>query len=121
MKEQEKLRFISLFNKNTDIFDYPADFGGLGEIFNINKLENINFFDYKPSKKKPLPTLEIKQGIIHVNLESNHNNSMQVNSDSKTIKGNVFPMRNPLMPQFPIDPRMFAMFTAAMAAKQGMN
>jgi hypothetical protein len=51
----------------------PADFGSLGELLDERKYENLNFFEYKPSKNKTIPTIEVKQGSICVPLERNEN------------------------------------------------
>jgi hypothetical protein len=54
------------------IFNFPSDFGGVGEVYEDEKYENLNFFDYK-TKSKQLPCTDINQFIP---LEMSHSNAL---------------------------------------------
>lgn len=84
------------------IANFPADYGGLGEILDDQKYEHLNFFEYKPNKNKTIPSIEIKQGSICVPLESkteNLNNNINTpsyvtnlaNLNNNIYPGNAFP------------------------------
>jgi hypothetical protein len=51
----------------------------MGEILDERKYENINFFEYKPSKNKNIPTIEVRQGSVCVPLERNENLNINYN------------------------------------------
>jgi hypothetical protein len=55
------------------LFNLPADYGGLGEVYHDEKYEHLNFFEYK-TKSKQLPNLELREGNVFIPLEVSHNN-----------------------------------------------
>jgi hypothetical protein len=64
------------------LFNLPADFGGLGEVLEDDKYDNLNFFEYK-TKSRQLPILEMKEGSVYVPLEINqgmHRQPVQPNN-----------------------------------------
>lgn len=74
----------------TYLFNFPSDLGGLGEIYNDQKYEDLNFFYYKPSGKIiDLPHLEYKQNSnssqLNIELPQRANNS-KINSDNIEIE-----------------------------------
>jgi len=87
--------------------NFPADYGGMGEILEERNYENLNFFDQKLSKIKTTPVIEIKQGSVYVPLEcrneilninfnptTNVNNFSSINTNIIHGAGNSVPFQN---------------------------
>jgi len=104
---------ISLIQKDLIkyLFNLPADYGGIGEILDEKKFENLNFFEYKPSKNKQLPTIEVRQGSMCVTLERNENIIINYNpptnvNNFSSINSNItgstnFPVIHPNLKSLP--------------------
>jgi hypothetical protein len=55
------------------VFNLPADYGGLGEVYHDDKHEHLSFFEYK-TKNRQLPHLELRESNVFIPLEVSQNN-----------------------------------------------
>lgn len=86
---KNNFNFESYKDLDTYLFNFPSDLGGLGETYNDQKYEDLNFFYYKPSGKiADLPQPEYKPTIntSYINLElpiksSNINSNLEQNQN----------------------------------------
>jgi hypothetical protein len=94
LKKAIKEKRIQLPTSNVKkyLFNFPADYGGLGEILDEKKYENVNFFEYKLNKAKMIPNLEIRQNQVFLPLENKHEN---IDNNYNTIKN--IPILNPII------------------------
>lgn len=103
MKKAIKEKRIQLPTSNVKkyLFNFPADYGGLGEILDEQKYENVNFFEYKLNKAKMIPNLEIRQNQVFLPLENKNEN---IDNNYNTIKN--IPILNPIIKpgQLPVAP-----------------
>jgi hypothetical protein len=74
----------------------------LGEVLDEQKYENLKFFEFKPSKNKPIPNIEVRAGAICVPIERNENLNINYNPHLNT---NISPLnynytqgQNPFFP-----------------------
>ena len=82
---KENRIFLPSSNLGKYLFDFfPADYGGLSEVLDEQKYENLNFFEYKRSKARSTPSLEVKQGLVCVPLE-NRNENLNINYNATSI------------------------------------
>jgi hypothetical protein len=76
------------------LFNLPSDFGGIGEVQEDSKYENLNFFEYR-TKNKQLPAIEIRQGVVCVPVESSHEQILH-NPLNNNFPPNISPQINPM-------------------------
>ena len=81
---KENRIFLPSSNLSKYLFDFfPSDYGGLNDVLDEQKFENLNFFEYKRSKIRNVPSLEVKQGLVCVPLE-NRNENLNINYNATT-------------------------------------
>lgn len=97
-KYKENIASLSEYKMDDKIFNYifnlPSDFGGIGEVQEDSKFENLNFFEYR-TKNKQLPAIEIKQGVVCVPAESSHEHILH-NPLNNNFPPNISPQINPM-------------------------
>ena len=49
--------------------EFPSDFGGLGEVYDDQRYEEVNLFDNKTPIDKLIPQMRYTPNQIYVNLE----------------------------------------------------
>lgn len=79
------------------IFNLPSDFGGVSEVFEDNKYENLNIFE-KMNKNRSFPNIDIKQGIVYVPLENHNEGNISnniLNNNINLINPNSTPANMP--------------------------
>jgi hypothetical protein len=99
LKKAIKDNRLQLPNRNLKkyLYEFPSDYGGLGEVLEEKKFEKVNFFENKVSKNKQIPSIELRNGLLCVPLESSLNiiyNPKTVNI-SPPVFPPVFPMQIP--------------------------
>jgi hypothetical protein len=96
LKKAIKENRLQLPNRNLKkyIYEFPSDYGGLGEVLEEKKFEKVNFFENKVTKNKQTPSIELRNGLLCVPLESSLN--IIYNPKTVNISPPVFP------PVFPI-------------------
>ncbi len=75
------------------IWDFPSDYGGLGEVLEERKFEKLNFFENKVSKNKQLPSIDLRNGLLCVPLESRNENINIIYNHPTNV--NIFSSINP--------------------------
>ena len=63
------------------LFSFPSDYGGLGDVFNDQNYENVNFFENKTNVHKLAPSIRLHNQQAYVNLEignQNINNNINI-------------------------------------------
>lgn len=77
------------------IYDFPSDYGGLGEVLEEREYEKVNFFENKVNKNKQTPSIDLRNGLLCVPLES-RNENLNIIYNQPTYK-NIFPsINNPI-------------------------
>ena len=90
------------------LFNFPSDFGGVGEVFNDQNYEKVNFFDMKNSGNHKLypvcrmdhffvPLPQFNNNINSINSDIHKNNSAQLNPN---LNPQSFPFPNILHPNY---------------------
>lgn len=84
--KDNKVHLPNTKNLQKYLFNFPGDYGGLGEILDEQKFEKLNFFEYKPGKNKMIPFIEMRQGSICVPLECRNENLNIIYNDPFNVK-----------------------------------
>jgi hypothetical protein len=99
-KYKDNIKALSEYKMNDNkIFNYlftlPSDFGGLGEVQEDSKYEHLKFFEHR-AKNKQLPSIEIRQGVVCVPVESSHEQNLH-----NPLNNNFLPnISHPINPMF---------------------
>jgi len=79
---------------------FPADYGGIGDILNVNQYSNVRLFEANAQEGRTIPTLEHQQGRFLYPLDKSLTNDiMMANNNANGHMNGMF--RPPFMPIIP--------------------